>query len=1405
MSTKAADGLREWSESPTSPRHRGVNRFQHEENWDDDFIDNTDSPSRPGRGSRRSRLASKASDDMDQENWDEELGLIDSISNKGPIAGSSNLSTMRSRRDIVWDLSDDEGGDAELHPLNNREDEDKTVTSRSRRRPLGTLDSNDVPVPPLPPLPAFLPTIPSGDVPGLYDPPPFPRSPTHSVFSIPATTTSHGGRDSLNYGSTAHLSLHLRRTHSAESSSPIQQKFTGRFPSASPETPRERRRLRKKSRPPHLDASILELDDKAVSAPETSPFLPDAPERPSTPPRIAATISSPTTPSSSVSPIVPKSPLLVRIGSMRHWGVGPKRKQMFTGGTGKISSPLSTVPPFSNMSSSIEADRFDNNRTPRPRSYISPPERQTPPIVTTPSTPKRFFRGSSGGANEDTPMSSNEDVTLIHEWAKERERERERITLPAPMLQPQSSQSGESDLGVSPRKMRIKAFGQRIIAGATSSSRGASPDGNSSRSVAGEKSNLELEKSSQTSVKNGKAPSSSHSPLSPQANESRLRPRLPHHAPSNLKYRPVFPRHVSGSAIHDHLHVHAPALGSRSVSASTNATSSEDLSHGGNSGSDGLGPSERKDRAGKDGHRSFMGSMRRISLGSSHKRRQRNENIMVDSSDDCRTPSTSRPAIPSQIQVASPVESHRAAIPGNSSQFSPFSEYGKNPTSISSKIPTAGHSSLATSVDLTSPSSSPPFKDRLPVRRSGEHPVLTHSKSSSFATSSPGRGAPSPVSRVSNSPQAASLGRASPLPNASSSSPSNVLRRNSLGDLKIPSRISRAQDGLKRDLGRVREFAAHVERKSFFIYLFNACFIEFLTRFSNVEMQELRSTYFALANQIQIILETPPAPSRASSPTIFFGLSRSNSRARSKTNPPPPPTIDYKSLALSFQSIDNKYRIAWECADLLIELGTGAAPEPTNQHTPSGNSGNPNSAEPPRQNRERAVTLDGSEGKPDIPDFNQKSPVTPTIVSWRASTATGRHDPGHRQLYLLREMLNNPNSAKEEYQFEDTESLINEGHWTNEGMSSSLTLPTDESAATNSGTNSLSPTKKRRRGSVLGMIGIRDMLRSLKRSTARAQHIQPDVGNSSTASGTNSSLESSNRHFDYHPYNTVSGIHFSNTSSRRKSETNAVLIHDALRSPSNDYNAYINGLSHKSSPRRPSLASLFRIGQRHKNQTAGCSERTSDVSNKLDDLQAHDPNKEYDSDSDWDRMDSTSDIDVQLEAINSTIESGFTKLRKKSVQPAQVTSQTSRKPAITDQISSSLTPVATPDQSLVNVRQPRLSNVDENFASGSSRHASAASEAHRRPVSRGKDRPFSSVRTVPPKPSKGLPLFDAPADLKLAMTPENIKPLLDNARVVNVRLQNCLAEVRGLLIRTEGSTYRLSASTSNVALSPTPP
>ncbi|KAJ3757369.1 hypothetical protein F5880DRAFT_1443643, partial [Lentinula raphanica] len=77
------------------------------------------------------------------------------------------------------------------------------------------------------------------------------------------------------------------------------------------------------------------------------------------------------------------------------------------------------------------------------------------------------------------------------------------------------------------------------------------------------------------------------------------------------------------------------------------------------------------------------------------------------------------------------------------------------------------------------------------------------------------------------SPLTASLGRSTGVPSigrggksitSSTSMPAasvsaNVPRRNSLGDLKIPARISQAQVGLRRDLGMVKEFAGRVERE----------------------------------------------------------------------------------------------------------------------------------------------------------------------------------------------------------------------------------------------------------------------------------------------------------------------------------------------------------------------------------------------------------------------------------------------------------------------------------------------------------------------------------------------------------------------------------------------------------------
>lgn len=620
-------------------------------------------------------------------------------------------------------------------------------------------------------------------------------------------------------------------------------------------------------------------------------------------------------------------------------------------------------------------------------------------------------------------------------------------------------------------------------------------------------------------------------------------------------------------------------------------------------------------------------------------------------------------------------------------------------------------------------------------------------------------------------------------------------------------------------------------------------------------MQDLRTSYFNIATQIQLILDAPRPPSRATSPTAnIFSLSRSNSRARSNTNPPPLPTIDYRGLGLAFQAIDVKYSVAWECADLLIELGTGSVAESSQAPAPDVSSSSAHSSVPivsrngstngRGKNRERAVTLAGDEGKPDLSSMDITSPKSPSpgsppaLVSWRASTA-GRHDLGHRQLYLLKEMLSNADSAKEGARLDIPELLTApQFGLADEAMDSTLTLPTEESEVINQIPGS--PVKKRR-GSRL--IGIRDMLRSLKRSTVRAIQNQPEgvVAHSSTTLNTDSSFDSHARQFDSHPYNTVAGIPFHPPNLRRKSETSAALI-ESMRSPVPDYNPFANGtpLTHKSSPRRPSLASLFRIGQKHKAATSGSYSNSAEQNaelwgrtdlersvNRADTSREGDASDDID-DSDWDRMDSMSDVDAQLAAIadGASGQGSTLKQRKKKQQnrlsmppPRPITPKHNNHPFSASQ--GSFTSV---DQSLGNARSPRLSNVDENNISMTSagsgaisgRQTPATPESSRRSRSRaGKDRDrerqFSSVRTVPPKPSKGIPSFDAPGvplqpvpDLKLAMTPENIKPLLENARVVTARLHDCLAEVKGLLIRTEGSTFTIStaASSSNVALGP---
>ncbi|EPQ52952.1 hypothetical protein GLOTRDRAFT_139933 [Gloeophyllum trabeum ATCC 11539] len=812
---------------------------------------------------------------------------------------------------------------------------------------------------------------------------------------------------------------------------------------------------------------------------------------------------------------------------------------------------------------------------------------------------------------------------------------------------------------------------------------------------------------------------------------------------SPLKQRaPLFPRHVSysGGAVEK-----TSSRGSGSASVSM-----EDLALQSQSSRDGVAKvGKGKEREGAP----FMSRMRRISLGSAPglKVKHRKTKSSVGPEDANGNP----PAPPTLPPLPSP---------------SPFASTTDLSFDATTHPPVDTHpkpaSTLLPPIELRppSPTRSPPTQ----IRASQSEPV--HSSSAPPSTPLDSLLRPSTASstlatpnKLSTSPQSASLGRTAQPPMVASSSPGSansgtiVPRRNSLGDLKIPARISQAQVGLRRDLELVRDFAASVDK-----------------------LKQLQTTYVELVREVQQVLSasrpsSPPAPVPASSPstTTLFGIARPKGRARSNTNPPPPPPEPPSQLASDYHAIEAKYKIVWECAELLIELG-GGAPAGTGPTTSvSAPAMQATQSAPPlegRRSRERAITLAGDEPKPDLASLPTGPPVaSPPNPAWRAST--GRHDLSSRQLVLLREMLhNNPESSPSSSflgaQASDIpeETVINRGWKWGDAMGSTITLPSEESGAAHA-----SPMKKRRT-SKMGMSGLRDMLRLLKKSTMEQQ------GQTASASATESSL-------DVRPEARSVRSQAPTQRRRAKTSTGPESMKSMREHPNSPYGT-MDSLNHKASPRRPSLASIFRLGQKHKAQ-GPANPSTDDVAAGGGSGHSRSTTEE---DEDWDEIDSASDLDLAARALGVSPD-GMATVKgrgKKNRSPYGL-------PVEPNPGARSSTPGSGPSasQSSIWADPRRLSNVEEN-GDGDQRQSRPESKSKRRrssifpspspkrPPSRGwKAGKSGSVRSAPPQ-SIGS---DSPvADPKLAMTPQNIKPLLENAREVETRLNDCIEELRALLI-----------------------
>lgn len=829
---------------------------------------------------------------------------------------------------------------------------------------------------------------------------------------------------------------------------------------------------------------------------------------------------------------------------------------------------------------------------------------------------------------------------------------------------------------------------------------------------------------------------------------------------------------------------------------------------------------ERDD--GTEGKRVFMGGTRRISFGNNSKEQSKPDNGIlttptpkekgkasrhgrsntISSMDISRPPwMTERVASETPQLPAIPVLALPLHLTPNSLSNPPLSPPLSRPglTSKSTALLPAAVLQPAKSLPRLSLEARPSTAD--PV------PTLPPSRKSSEATNL--------LAKPSVSPQqAASLGRSSQPPKRADTSPTDgkVPRRNSLNDLRIPARITQAQTGLRRDLTLVKEFAKNVEH-----------------------LKELQETYCSLIQEIHGILHaesrpmTPAVPSRSTSPTVFI-TPRRRSRSNATTMPP---SAQIRAITTSMIEMRSKFAITWECAELLIELGGSTVPSRISKvQSKSSLISKPfptsNSAPPElmssigRKGRERAITLGGDEQKPAMPASEPKADTMPTTPrhSGDWNNTSGKNDLNSRQLLLLREMLSHPDpndspqSVLERLRVLDSQ--VNRDWGWGGPMGSTITLPPSDGSSHHYGAatpSDRSPTKKRRT-SRLGMSAVREMLRNIKRSVTEAnqgQHQQSHPPSSESSFGL------ADRPAPRRRAKTSTGPQGSDLA--RESP-----VPHSRRDPRSPYNTVQSGV-HKS-PRRPSLASIFRFA--HKNKSKPNSGNTTDRSS----LRKR-PNAPSSSgtgsqatmeDDDWDRVDdSTSDLDFHSPRSQRSTSCGTdnsSTLRAKRANQGQP----ERSPYMAFQESLPPEPFTPrrgglpgPEASRSSIwegtwsRGTKLSNVEE-IAEGNTpvkrgptkqpsrvfgpspstninRHPSDAIHPPQQlsrttskrlsgvpPVQRGGK--TGSVRSTPPQwaeYAEGVP------DPKLAMTPENVKPLLDSAREVLLRCTECVGEARTLL------------------------
>ncbi|KAK2463307.1 hypothetical protein APHAL10511_004962 [Amanita phalloides] len=1333
------------------------------ENWDDDFEFNT-RPESSGAPFRRLSVA---------ENWDDDFE-------------DKNETPSRHRTQYNYAEEDEFGFTDKL------EDEDQTVTGRLSHLPL-RLNSP-------PPVP---------------HPHSFPRSPSSSVFSLPTTIAG----DSVSYGSTAHL-------YPRSPLPPVKER----------DRDRERRRLRKKSRPQpqgvfelipvHQNHSsglvtlqpVVNGNENRHHSPSPSPARnstqSETRSRSCTPASTASnTSSTPCSPFSSSPPVpppmspglpgsIPKGAFLSRIASVKNWGVVRRKRGVSQGQTddtnpSRPTSSLSSLP--LSTTSSHQTHGSSNSTAARPTSFLY----QATAVgggcffrTGDAATSSGYTRGSGTEATEDVvgldPLQEAPDLN-------HRGRSADPSVVPGASSNRPKSGTGTGNRTRTPSRSRAPD----IFLGA---------EGPDTPSKLLKRKSLGFVQLRRTlSGFSGPTPAGEELPGMP-------RTPIPGTPGRHASYGGVVSYKTNGGQLNksdvflDREPTSSPPPPlvnklnknrSRRQSLSVPMTAIK----------------AKVDAPEQDVGKSLMRSVRRVSLvGGRHRREKSGTAIAPPQLHSQEVKEWPPPAAATFLNLLPPVEiQDTPPIPPLPLPL-PLPLLHPVPVSLSNVISVPREEpEIEASADLQTP-----------------RKAVLPSSSNNFTTppSSPKRRGS--ITKSPTSPQSTSLGRStySPTRPEEKSAP----RRNSLGDLKIPARISQAQVGLRRDLGMVKEFANSVE-----------------------QLRELQGVYHALVIEIQALLDdqahlhaVQQQAARSVSPSFF---SRPVGRRRSNTNPPPPLVppqhLVYKQLASAFYTINSKYRMTWECAELLIELGGGSssggggpAGPATSVSAPVMSQGrvggdellsSASSSWAKRKGRERAITLAGDESKPPSPlegikmlegSSSSAALVSPTsfssgpgTVAWRAST--GRQELNQRQMILLKELLNGadsnlalvdrlrpgdggiPEEPSSSSPPADT-SVNREWKW-GDPSNSTVTLPPSECSGGGAGTRPSSMAgvgvdgKNKRPASKLGMAGLRDLLKMLKRHyTAHPVHPMPSFGSippstSSLASATNSSSDIHQQHSGGgYPSSSSNLAHGERpvTYGRRRAKTS--FGPESLTASTLElYDDATTPLPVRQRG-RPSLAAIFRIPNPLK------PSKVSSV--QLDSA----------ADEDWDRVDS---VELDKAAKKQSVADEMTTVRGKGRSPylqqappssfgggggrvrRSPSRSSNRQPRPTAESSQTSLYEDSPSSSSHHVMLARLSNVDED-GGGSGCGAAQARAPSRPPPSPSSSTNAGTPLTPPPRASsryyggkpkgpkngsvRSMPPQPMP-ELRLAMTPENIKPLVENAKEVHATLVECIAEIRSLL------------------------